>query len=674
MEPSRRSGLRTTAGFDVVDEEPVAAVRLIGVLPHLDRPFEYAVTPETSAARPGMRVRVKFSGKDTDGIVLSRHATPSTDRPLAAVHRLVSEDVVVPPVMMDVIEEVADRCGGTVGDVLRLALPPRHARAEARDRAQEEAEAEATASPAPPPTAVPLSERAARYRGLAALVQRAGSADGPVPRAAITLDACDRWTELAAEAVAALEPGRGALLIAPDQRDVARLSAALTARGRDHAVLSSADGPEKRYRAFRRILRGADRIVIGNRSAAFAPVRDLALAICWDEGDDLLVEPRAPYPHLRTILQARSHHERCALLFLAAAPSIPVHALTRSGYLHRLDPAPLPSAQSRPRVVAMDEYLREREGPSGRSRMPQQALAVIRQGLARGPVLVQVPRSGYVPAVACDFCRTRCLCPTCSAPLALVGRSGTLQCRVCGRREDGYRCPECHRTRVRALVVGSTRTAEELRRTFPEAVLQVAGGAQGPLEDDEVEDHAIVVATPGAEPVPAEGYAAAVLLDADAMLARAAFDADIEAVRRWSNAISLVRTAEHGGEVLVVGTSTLPAIRHLVAHRSDRFLDQVLADRETLALPPASRAAEVVGAPPAVHRFLEAAELPDATSVFGPVDVEEPGVQDRSRAVVRIEASRSRALSDALRAAVAARSARKDPGALRVRLDPPGVF
>ncbi|HJC70146.1 MAG TPA: primosomal protein N', partial [Candidatus Brachybacterium intestinipullorum] len=130
--------MRTTAGFEVVEELPVASVRLVGVLPHLDRPFEYAVTPATAAAGPGMRVRVRFSGKDTEGIVLERRAEPTTDRALAPLTRLVSEDVVVPSAMMRVCEEVAERCAGTVGDVLRLALPPRHARAEKADRAAAE--------------------------------------------------------------------------------------------------------------------------------------------------------------------------------------------------------------------------------------------------------------------------------------------------------------------------------------------------------------------------------------------------------------------------------------------------------------------------------------------------------------------------------------------------------
>ena len=675
----------------MVSELPVASVRLVGVLPHLDRPFEYAVTPDTAAADAGMRVRVRFSGKDTEGIILGRHAAPTTDRALAPLHRLVSQDVVVPPAMMRVCEEIAERCAGTVGDVLRLALPPRHARAEKADRAAAEKALEAAEAAAAgprqdeteqaPTTTEPGAEEPAaaprpgdRYPGLSALLARAGSPDGPVPRASLTLDPSDTWTEIAADAIGDLAPEQGALVIAPDQRDVARLSRVLAARGIEHEILAGTEGPEKRYRTFRRILRGATRVVLGNRSAAFAPVRDLALVICWDESDDLLEEPRAPYPHTRTVLQCRSAEERCALLFLSASDSVTLRALSDLGYLARLEPVPGPITAVRPRIVAMDEYLREREGASGRSRLPQEAMRVIRRGLEKGPVLVQVPRSGYVPAIACTFCRTRAQCPHCSAPLALSGRSGPLHCRVCGRREDGYRCPECDRTQVRAMVIGSTRTAEELHRAFPETTLKVAGGAHGALEDDDVPQRGIVVATPGAEPAPPGRYAACLLLDADALLGRAAFDADVEAVRRWRGAISLVRSADDGGEVLIVGTSTLPAIRDLVAHRSSFFLDRVLEDRHELDLPPFRRVAEIVGDRDACRTFLESVDLPDGTDVFGPVDLEGPDAAGRARAVVRIEPARSRELAAALRAGVAARSARKARGSLRVRLDPPDVF
>lgn len=714
---TRPGRLRTTAGFDLAEHEPVARVQLIGALPHLDRPFDYAVPADAAAAGPGMRVKVRLAGREMDGIVLERTDTPATDRPLGPIARLVSEDVVISPTMLRVCAEVAERCAGTLGDVLRLAIPPRHARAEKADRVAEQAEREAAAAgtgtdrpdaaaevdpgdattgTGPGDTAEETGEVEGidevegadgadeadevdarvigRYIGLQALVERAGSAEGPVPRAGVVLEPVDPWTQVTAAAISRLAPGRGALVVAPDMRDVDRLHRVLEARGIPHEVLGSADGPEKRYRAFRRILRGASRIVIGSRSAAFAPVRDLALIVCWDAADDLLVEPRAPYPHTRTVLQCRSHEERAALLLLSTSCSTTEAMLAGQGYLRLLEPAAAPLNAVRPRIVAMDEHLREREGPSGRSRLPQAAMRVIREGLGRGSVLVQVPRSGYVPAIACTFCGTRCLCPTCSAPLALRRGDHGLQCTVCGRVEDGYRCPECHRTGVRAVVIGSTRTAEELRRAFPEAPLVVAGGAYGPVPDGAVPAGAIVVATPGAEPAPEGDYAAAVLLDCDAMLARASFDADVEAVRRWTNAISLVRTAQDGGEVLVVGTATLPAIRDLVAHRSRVFLDRVLEDRRQLDLPPFRRIAEVTGDRAAVRTFLEETELPDGTSVFGPVDLEEGAGARGARAVLRLEPQRSRELTEALRAGVAARSARKRPGSLRVRLDPPDVF
>ncbi|MCG7309125.1 primosomal protein N' [Brachybacterium sp. ACRRE] len=696
--PASSSRPRTTAGFEVAAHDPVASVRLIGVLPHLDRPFDYAVPATLDAAGPGMRVKVRFSGREHDGIVLARSARASTDRPLAPLARLVSEDVVISPDMLRVCEEVAERCAGSVGDVLRLAIPPRHARAEKADRAAEEKERTERPEPAEEPEsagesapagesgaddgsaaedeapAAPADALLTAYAGLPALLSRAGAPQGPVPRAAVVLEPAHSWDELTAQAIGALPDGAGALVIAPDQRDVQRLHRCLEAHGIAHEVLTSADGPEKRYRAFRRILRGASRVVIGNRSAAFAPVADLALAICLDPADDLLVEPRAPYPHLRTILQSRSAQEHCALLLVSRSLDPQTLFLAESGYLHLLPPVPAPLTAVRPHIEAMDEYLREREGPSGRSRMPQQAMRVLREGMARGPVLVQVPRSGYVPAVACTFCGTRCRCPQCAAPLVLRGRAGGLQCTVCGRREDAYRCPECSRTQVKALVVGSARTAEELRRAFPDAPFRVAGGAQGPVPDDDVPDGAIVVATPGAEPAPSGGFAAALLLDADAMLARAAYDADVEAVRRWSNAIALVRPQAEGGRVLIVGTATLPAIRDLVAHRSRVFLDRVMEDRRALDLPPISKVAEVVGDRPAVRSFLGQATLPDATDVFGPVDVPEEDDRIRSRAVLRLPVERSRELADALRAGIAARSAHKDPGSLRVRLDPPDVF
>ena len=91
-------------------------------------------------------------------------------------------------------------------------------------------------------------------------------------------------------------------------------------------VLSAEHGPARRYRAFVRLLLGRARLAVGTRAAAFAPVPRLGLAAIWDDGDDRLDEPRAPYVHARTVLALRSGLEGCALLVAGYSRSVKAQA------------------------------------------------------------------------------------------------------------------------------------------------------------------------------------------------------------------------------------------------------------------------------------------------------------------------------------------------------------
>src|SRR5659263_645516 len=107
--------------------------------------------------------------------------------------------------------------------------------------------------------------------------------------------------EAAAAVSASLAGGRGAVVVVPDARDVARVDAALGAAlgpGR-HVALTADLGPAKRYRRWLAVRRGAVSAVVGTRAAMFAPVPNLGLVVVWDDGDDLHAEPLAPYPHVR---------------------------------------------------------------------------------------------------------------------------------------------------------------------------------------------------------------------------------------------------------------------------------------------------------------------------------------------------------------------------------------
>ena len=111
---------------------PVARIAVDVPLAHLDRPFDYLVPePLAAAAVPGCRVRVRFAGQLTGGYLLERAAASEHPGRLAYLERVVSPEPVLSPDIAALAREVADRCAGTRADVLRLAIPPRHAGAEA---------------------------------------------------------------------------------------------------------------------------------------------------------------------------------------------------------------------------------------------------------------------------------------------------------------------------------------------------------------------------------------------------------------------------------------------------------------------------------------------------------------------------------------------------------------
>ncbi len=148
------------------------------------------------------------------------------------------------------------------------------------------------------------------------------------------------WPRLLAHAAAATYAGsgRGVLLCVPDAKDVARVDAALSEvlGPGQHVVLTAQPGPARRYRDFLAVSRGARRVVVGTRAAAFAPVRDLGLVVIWDDGDDLHAEPRAPYAHARETLLVRAEREGTAALLAGFARSVEADQLLQSGWAHEL--------------------------------------------------------------------------------------------------------------------------------------------------------------------------------------------------------------------------------------------------------------------------------------------------------------------------------------------------
>jgi primosomal protein N' (replication factor Y) len=654
---------------------PVARVAVDVPLAHLDRPFDYRVPEHLDAdAVPGVRLRVRFAGRQVDGFLLERAAESAHAGRLAWVDKVVSAEPVLTAEVAALARSVADRYAGVLADVLRLAVPPRHARVEGETPKERE----------PAQAAEVSSAGWARYgRGSALLDALAGGrAAHAVWQALPGEDWPQRLSEAAAATVAA---GRGALLVVPDQRDVDALHAACTELlGAGAVVALAADlGPAERYRRWLAVRRGQVKVVVGTRSAAFAPVQSLGLLAVWDDGDDLHAEPRAPYPHVRDVLVLRAHGVGAAMLVAGFARTAEAHVLVESGWAREVvaDRAGVRAAM--PRIAAVGETDTElARDPSARAaRLPHVAFEAARAALSAGrPVLVQVPRSGYLPWLACGSCRETARCRHCAGPLGFTGRKSAdpgeaelPQCRWCGRPETAFRCPGCGSRRLRAGVVGAGRTAEELGRAFPGTTVRASGGG-APVLATASDRPELVVATPGAEPRVPGGYGAALLLDGWALLSRPDLRVAEETLRRWLAAAGLVVPHGDGGRVVVMADAELPVVQALVRWDPAGHAGAELAGRAEVGFPPAVRMASVEGGPAAVAEVVDGvlADLP-AAEVLGPVEIEpeRPGDTDvRERALVRVPRAQGKALAATLHAAQAVRTARKAADTVRVRLDP----
>ncbi len=489
-----------------------------------------------------------------------------------------------------------------------------------------------------------------------------------------------RLAELAATVVAA---GRSAILMVPDQRDLARVLAECVRLVGDSAVgLTSGLGPAARYRRWLAVLRGSARIVVGTRSAVFAPAADLGLVAIWDDGDDTYAEPRAPYPHAREISMLRVHETGAAFVAAGFARTAEIQAVVDSGWAHDLvaDRSVLRKAAPRISAPGDSDLAMERDPVARAVRIPGVAFAAARAALKEGAaVLVQVPRRGYVPALACAKCRTPARCRHCNGPLALPentrGRdeAHSPSCRWCGITETAFRCPACASRALRAVVIGAVRTAEELGRAFPGVPIRGSGG--GAVLDTVEPGPQVIVSTVGAEPVVRGGYGVALLLDGWALLSRADLRAAEDALRRWMSAAALVRPH---GQVVVMAEPSLPTVQALVRWDPLGHARAEVDARAEVGFPPAVRLAAVDGASDAIDELLSAADLPADVEVLGPVPL--PAIARKpfsgdspaevERMLLRVPRRSGAALSRALTAAQAVRSTHRSDAPLRVQIDP----
>ena len=602
----------------------VARVLVESPVPRLDRLLDYAI-PERLAGEvvQGGRVRVPLGrgSRLVDGFVIELGTEALQGVVLADIDAVLGPVPVVTPSLWTLVRTVADRNGGSASDILRIAVPKRAVRAEKTFTV----EPRSMVAPAP-----------GTRRAVALPPGVTDTPRGP------TLRAFDDVAQLVKGSEG------GAVVVVPDWRDIELLSRALG--DTEHVVWDSSGTPSERYARFLTVLSGQVRVVIGTRSAVYAPVENLRTLIVVNESDPLLDEPLAPFVHARDAAIVRQGIEGGDLIFASLTPSVELARFVDMGFVE----APAESAPRIPVHLANDASDNEF---AGKARIPTSAWRIVREALERGPVLVQVARPGFTPAVVCATCRTPHRCSRCRSPLA-GARDGSSLCRVCGHQPIGIECTHCGGRELAFSGVGSVRTADELGRAFAGTKVVVSDAEHRQLEIPR--GRTLVVATRGAEPIVAGGYEAILIVDGDREVQRPGLRTTENVLRWWGTAAAF---ASDSGSVVLANIDG-PFGAAFASGQWDSVVAAELRDRRALGFPPATRAIAIIGSIP---ELTAVRALPEVSGhrIMGPARTDKA-----HRIVVLADYASSPATVAAIRAHIVGSKA----STLRVHCDDLAVF
>ena len=269
----------------------------------------------------------------------------------------------------------------------------------------------------------------------------------------------------------ALDKGKTAILLVPEISLTPQMTERFIARfGEKVAILHSGLSNGEKYDEWRKVERGDAQVVVGARSAIFAPLKNLGVMIIDEEHEATYKQDSNPRYHAREVAILRSQYNQAALVLGSATPSLESRARAGKGvYQHlrltqRANPlATIPEVQ----VIDFRDYI----GQNETSNFTPPLLEAIQDRLAKKEqVVLMLNRRGYSSFVMCRECGTVDTCPNCDISLTLHMDTKTMNCHYCGFSKDiPQACPNCKSHSIRYYGTGTQKAYDELAELFPQA-------------------------------------------------------------------------------------------------------------------------------------------------------------------------------------------------------------
>ncbi len=266
-----------------------------------------------------------------------------------------------------------------------------------------------------------------------------------------------------------LKRGRTALLLVPEIALTPQMMARFTVCfGDTVAMLHSALRLTERYDQWKRIRRGEVRVVLGTRSAVFAPLENVGLIIMDEEQESTYISENPPRYHTRDVAQFRCAKNGALLLLGSATPTVETYHAVQEGRYQVFNLYRRYNQQSLPLVTIADMRRELRAGNESVLSAPLRE--ELSANLARGEQsILFLNRRGSARMLLCGACGAVPECPRCSVPLTYHSANGRLMCHYCGFSRPAFdRCPDCG-SPMRPVGTGTQRVEEELRQAFPDA-------------------------------------------------------------------------------------------------------------------------------------------------------------------------------------------------------------